>query len=60
MTVETEEDRVRRELKEAKKELKKNMKMQQWLEEKARRFVSSTTAVRWPSVAVTAMLFGEF
>ena len=38
MTVETEEERVKRELKEAKREMKKNMKMQQWLEEKARRY----------------------
>ncbi len=38
MVVETEDDRVRRELKEAKRELKRTMKMQQWLEEKTRRW----------------------
>jgi hypothetical protein len=37
VTVESEAERVQRELKEAKKELKRNLKMQMWLEEKARR-----------------------
>ena len=39
MTVESEAERIKRELKQAKAEMKKSMKMQQWLEEKARRCV---------------------